>query len=110
MGGKAEFGARLRALRQSRGLTQEVLAERAGVSSVTIGQIERGAADPRLGTVEALAEALEVSPPELLAAGPPDGGWVAVSGALYDLVRRAAASEPRTRQLVERVIRAVLPE
>jgi predicted ATPase/DNA-binding XRE family transcriptional regulator len=52
----------LRRLRQAAGLTQEALAERAGLSPNAIGQLERGARQhPYPHTVRALAEALGLS-------------------------------------------------
>ena len=52
------FGALLRQHRKARGLTQETLAERAGISVRTLNALERGEQSPRDGTVELLAEAL----------------------------------------------------
>lgn len=52
---------RVRALRLKRGLTQRALAERAGVSAVTVGRLDR---DPRYQTtlrvMQRIAAALEV--------------------------------------------------
>ena len=53
-------------LRLDRGLTQGALAERAGISRVALGQIERGAAVPRARTLVDLARALEVPVGELV--------------------------------------------
>jgi transcriptional regulator with XRE-family HTH domain len=63
------FGARLRALREERGLTQEELAfatydTEGRVSSGAIGQFERGVANPLPTTMAALARALGVGPEE----------------------------------------------
>ncbi|WP_117212948.1 ATP-binding protein, partial [Allorhizocola rhizosphaerae] len=56
------FSALLRRHRLARRLTQEALAERAGVSSRSIGEIERGRGrSPRPQTVERLAAALELT-------------------------------------------------
>lgn len=53
------FGALLRQLRLAAGLTQEVLAERAGVSTKAVSDLERGPRrSPRLATVALLADAL----------------------------------------------------
>ena len=48
------------------GLTQEELAERAGVSPATIVRIERNQAEPHISTMRKLAQALNVDPTELL--------------------------------------------
>jgi tetratricopeptide (TPR) repeat protein/DNA-binding XRE family transcriptional regulator len=62
---KAEFGRLLRRHRLERQLTQEALAERAGISARSAGELERGrgrAARP--DTVARLAAALELTGPE----------------------------------------------
>ena len=48
----------MRAAREASGLTQTELARRAGVSHQAIGFIERDACNPRLDTLELLADAL----------------------------------------------------
>jgi predicted ATPase/DNA-binding XRE family transcriptional regulator len=59
----ASFGERLRDHRRAAGLTQEELAERAGVSPRSISELERGGAHvPRRDTVGLLARALGLSP------------------------------------------------
>ena len=52
------FAFLLRKYRKERGLTQEVLAERAGIGVRTIQALEDGANQPQQGTVESLAKAL----------------------------------------------------
>ncbi|MFI9237626.1 helix-turn-helix domain-containing protein [Streptomyces sp. NPDC053079] len=68
----SEFSALLRRLRRDAGMTQETLAERAGVGVRTIRGLETGErADPRVTTVRLLADALGLAPEdreELLAA------------------------------------------
>ncbi|MDQ3965834.1 MAG: helix-turn-helix domain-containing protein, partial [Actinomycetota bacterium] len=72
------FGARLRRLREATGLTQEELAERAGLSPNAIGALERGERRrPYPHTVRSLADALGLSEDErdaLIAAVPGRGG------------------------------------
>ncbi|MFJ9080459.1 tetratricopeptide repeat protein [Streptomyces sp. NPDC102278] len=59
--GDTEFGARLRALRTRAGVSQELLAQRAGISVRALSNLERGRArGPQRRTVRALAEALEL--------------------------------------------------
>jgi predicted ATPase/transcriptional regulator with XRE-family HTH domain len=73
--GTASFGDVLRRLRVEASLSQEQLAERAGLSVRGIGDLERGRRQaPRLETVRMLADALGLSPDErtaLLAAARP---------------------------------------
>lgn len=55
-------GAIIAELRRNRGLTQEELAERTGMSARSIGQLERGLISrPRRATADALAEAFGLS-------------------------------------------------
>ena len=63
--------ARIIALRKSRGFSQEVLAEQAGVSLRTIQRVERGETEPRGHTLQALAAALAVPLEALLAESAP---------------------------------------
>jgi predicted ATPase/DNA-binding XRE family transcriptional regulator len=59
------FGETLRRYRASAGLSQEGLAERAGLSVRGISDLERGARTfPRLETVRMLADALELDEPD----------------------------------------------
>ena len=51
----------LRRLRKTKGLTQEDLAFKIGVSRAYIGYIEQGSNIPSLDTLEKLAKALDVS-------------------------------------------------
>jgi transcriptional regulator with XRE-family HTH domain len=73
----APFGRRLRRLRESAGLTQEELAEKADLSAKGISDLERGERKrPYPHTVRALADALELLDEErasLLAAVPERG-------------------------------------
>ncbi len=57
---------RLKKLRQSRGLTQGQLAEKAGFSRAYIARLEIGRHDPTLSTLEKLAKALKVKAGKLL--------------------------------------------
>jgi transcriptional regulator with XRE-family HTH domain len=60
------FGRNLYLARRRRGLSGERLAERAGMSRDGVYKLEMGLRSPRLGTLLALADALEVGPCELL--------------------------------------------
>lgn len=61
------FGHRVRDLRQARGLSQEKLAEIAGLHRTYVSSLERGQRNIGLDNILALAAALEVSPAELFA-------------------------------------------
>ena len=53
-------------IRKSKGLTQTDLAERCGFSRNSIVNWETGKREPKIGDIKKLAEALEVSPNDLL--------------------------------------------
>jgi transcriptional regulator with XRE-family HTH domain len=59
------FGRTLRKARRDRELSQEALADRAGLSAKHVGEIERANKDPRITTVLKLANALELRSAEL---------------------------------------------
>ena len=63
---KKRFGSHLRNLRVERKLTQEELADRAGMHFTYIGQIERGLRNPSLVNLEKIAKALKIKAGELL--------------------------------------------
>lgn len=62
------LGARIRELRKSRGLTLVQLATATELSHPFLSQLERGLAQPSLGSLRRIAVALETSPIELIAA------------------------------------------
>ena len=57
---KRTFADVLREIRQEKGLSQEELADRAGLHRTYISQIERGLKSPSLRSVEQITEALEI--------------------------------------------------
>lgn len=63
---KETLAVNLRKLRYEAQLTQEELADRAGVSSRYIGAIERASVSASITILGQIAEALSVSPCELL--------------------------------------------
>ena len=58
LAGRQTIGGRIRRLRESSGMTQEVLARGAGIGRVTIVRIESGDQSPRYETLVSLAQAL----------------------------------------------------
>ena len=62
---KEMMGKQIKTLRQARGMSQEELAEKSSLNSKYLSGIERGKANPTLGTLTRLADALKVGVPEL---------------------------------------------
>src|SRR5262245_7392368 len=97
------FGARLKRHRLAAGLTQERLAQRAGMSARAVSDLERdGARLPRLDNVGLLATALELTPEQhqaLLAAARPQ---VDTPGSSLGRTHRARALAVRPAPLVGR--------
>lgn len=60
------FGANLNSVRRASGLSQERLANKAGMHRTEIGLLEHGRRVPRIDTVAKLARALGIGPAELL--------------------------------------------
>ena len=60
MAGKNHIAANIARLRLDRQLTQEELAQKAGLSRIALGKIERGTVIPRARTLTALGKALQV--------------------------------------------------
>ncbi len=67
------FGRAVRERRTSLGLSQEELADLAGLHRTYVGSIERGERNPSLLNIARLAHALRVKPSELMPE-PPRGG------------------------------------
>ena len=64
-----EFGKRLKQLRLQANMSQEELAEWAGVSVATLSKLERGVVLPTLETATRIANALQLTLPELFTFG-----------------------------------------
>jgi transcriptional regulator with XRE-family HTH domain len=62
----AALGRRMAALRKDAGLTQEALAEAAGLHWTYIGQVERGERNPTYKSLLKLAKGLGVDPTDLM--------------------------------------------
>lgn len=64
---RAAFGGRVRELRKSAGLSQEELADRAGVHWTYLSDLERGRQSPTLDVVNRVAKGLRVTMANLFA-------------------------------------------
>jgi transcriptional regulator with XRE-family HTH domain len=63
---KEAMATNLRRARHARGLSQEELADRAGLSVRYLGSIERAAVSASITVLQRLAQALRVDPCELI--------------------------------------------
>lgn len=61
-----KFGLRLREVRLARGISQEKLAEKAGLHRTYVSSVERGQRNISLFNIESLANALGVKMAELM--------------------------------------------
>lgn len=66
---RRRLGTKLKEWRKIRRLTQEQLAERAGLSYKFIGEIERGRGNPTIDTLSNLSQALALDITDLFGAG-----------------------------------------
>jgi len=65
---KTLLGSAIKAYRASLGISQEELARRAGLHRTYVSDLERGARNPSIESIEKLARALEISVAALFAA------------------------------------------
>ena len=78
----------IKRLRSAAGLSQEELALRSGLNTSYFGQVERGEKCPTVDTIYKIAEALGVSPTELLRTGPLPGNTPDYSRRIEELLAR----------------------
>jgi transcriptional regulator with XRE-family HTH domain len=98
--------ARVRDLRQARGLTQEGLAERAGISISFVSMIERGERSPSYDTLLQLAQGLDLHVSELFRDGEPDAVMGPHIEPLLQFLRNARLNRNQVEKLT-RVARAL---
>ena len=63
---EAAFGDILKRLRKERGLSQMEIVRRTGLDRTTVPKYEKGVRSPNLKTILLIAEALDVSPGQLV--------------------------------------------
>jgi transcriptional regulator with XRE-family HTH domain len=62
-----QFALNLRRSREAARLSQEQLSDRCGLHATEISRLERGAREPRLGTIVRLAHGLDMTAADLMA-------------------------------------------
>ena len=98
-----EIGRRIARLRHDRGLTQHALGARASVAPSFVSRIEDGSREPALGTLEALAKALDVQLTDLLGDGPDRERPVPLSHPVRRLQAAVVGLPPEDVRLLEDV-------
>lgn len=69
---RSAFARNLRILRQAAELSQDQLADLAGVDRNYVGKLEREESSPTIDTIEVLALALQIDETVLVSRAPPD--------------------------------------
>lgn len=96
------IGQRIRKTRRARGLSQETLAEQAGISVTHMSHIETGNTKLSLPVLVELAEALEVRTDELLFEQSP----AERSAAVEEILRLLDSCTARQVRIIEELVRA----
>ena len=93
------LGQNLQAARKAKGLSQETLAEKIGVSRQALGKWEKDTALPGLDNLQAAAQVLGVSVDTLLGTGCADSAPAVTLDAMRDLLAARDAEQRRRRRL-----------
>ena len=93
------LGQNLQAARKAKGLSQETLAEKIGVSRQALGKWEKDIALPGLDNLQAAAQVLGVSVDTLLGTGCADPAPAVTLDAMRDLLAARDAEQRRCRRL-----------
>ncbi len=104
---KVLLGRRIREIRKQRKLSQEALAEKAGISAQYVSNIERGKENPTLDLLFRLAHALKVSLGEMCDFEAPETNLKKAESLLRELLR---TRDPERARLSVRILKAILHE
>ncbi len=96
----AALARRIRALREQRGMTQELFANRCGISVSFASLLERGERSPSYETLVEVAQALEVSMPELFRESPVAPYDDPYFAKLVDFARKGRISHAQVDRLI----------
>jgi transcriptional regulator with XRE-family HTH domain len=99
----APLGARIRTLRKARKLTQEKLAEMAGLHPTYVGDIERGQVNASLSCYADIAEALGVPLSELINIQPNSNDVMLQNEIMIMYEKVAGLDEKRRKVFIEGV-------
>lgn len=99
-----EFSQRLASTRKARGLTQDALAEAAGINVSQVRRYEGGASQPSLEVLRKLAVALSVSADELLF----DSDERGPDEELRLQFEAASRLDPAAKEIVKEVVEGII--
>lgn len=100
------IGKRIKELRSQKKWNQQTLADKVGVTTTYIGQIERGEKIPRVELFVDIVNALEVSTEEILGGVVENGYKVRMS----KYVEKAGRVSPERRDMAFRILDIVLED
>ena len=103
----ASVRRRIRELRDERGMTQEELCKRAGISSDSVSRLEGGSRKPGLGTLERIAKAFGVPLTALFEGAPPPSERV-VPASMRRVATLLETQPSDVLALAENVVNAVV--
>ena len=101
----ADIGTRIRAVRRERGLTQDDLAEKVGVSRSAVAQWETGRTGQVTGNLSRIADVLDVNVEFLMYGDDKRGPAEVRHGDELALLRLYRECEPEDRQMLLRTAR-----
>lgn len=94
---KYSVGKQIKEARLKKGFTQHALAEKAGVSNVYLGEIERGEKMPSLNSFIKIIQALDVSADYVLR-GELDSGKTYIFNELIDKMQALTPTQRKTAE------------
>lgn len=97
---------RIHELRRAADLSQQALADRMGTTKMSVSELERGERELTLSWMRRLADALAVTPADLLT---PDDNPMQLDADEQHLVERWRAAEPEQREQLEKVADVLIP-
>jgi transcriptional regulator with XRE-family HTH domain len=101
-----DFPANLKRFRELRQMTQEQLAHASGMGGQSrIGNYEKGIREPKLEEIQALAQALGVSVPELIGVEGPEADMRDIAAALVAICDLLGSAMPKAAEDLAKRIR-----
>lgn len=100
------LGKRLASARKSRNMTQEVLAEKTGLTNNFISNIETGRSIPSLETISKLCNALDITPNDLML-GTSTKSEQYMQDELWEDIKKCTPSQKR---LLHTILKAILAQ